>query len=256
MAPSAAVYDELSSARSFAGTLPGRARLPQGDPTSSPPPDGYQACWPISAADLGDHAAALVWCSDTERRGRDACHPELPGWAALTRALIACYQGDPRLSATAARRGQADAPAGTVACAKLASQEMRCLAMPGDTAGMEDTRDRAAAAMDQLSPSAARDNWPDVPDGRRRAVRESREIPRRVADGSFHAAGKADGGWRLCRSMKFRDVALTHLGCPVAVQFAASYRARTQALVLGGRVREERVGSGALRPRHGNTRLY
>src|SRR6266496_6865765 len=26
---------------------------------------------PISAADLGDHAAAVIWCTDTERRGRD-----------------------------------------------------------------------------------------------------------------------------------------------------------------------------------------
>ena len=41
-----------------------------------------------------------------------------------------------------------------------------------------------------------RDNWPDIPDGRRWVVRESREIPRRVADGSFHAAEKADGAWR------------------------------------------------------------
>ena len=45
-----------------------------------------------------------------------------------------------------------------------------------------------------------RDNWPDIPDGRRRIVRESREVPRRVADGSFHAAQKADGAWHgVCR---------------------------------------------------------
>jgi hypothetical protein len=153
--PSAAVYDELLSARSFAGTLLGRARPPLGRPDLIVATGWLSSLLAISAADMGDHAAALVWCSDTERRGRDARYPELLGWAAITRALIAYYQGDPSLSAAAARRGQADALAGTVACAKLASQEMRCLAMLGDAAGMADARHRAAVAMDQLSPSAA-----------------------------------------------------------------------------------------------------
>jgi hypothetical protein len=245
-APSAAVYDELISARSFAGTLLSRARPPQGRPDLIVATGWLSSLLAISATDIGDHAAALVWCSDTERRGRDARYPELLGWAALTRALIAYYQGDPRLSAAAARRGQADASTGTVAYAKLASQEMRCLAMLGDASGMEDARHRAAAAMDQLGPSAAtsgvysvpravskwyhrrtvhmlrtllpesapfyaisweplyagmpvtRDSWPDIPDGLRRVVRESREIPRRVADGSFCAAEKTSAAWRLC----------------------------------------------------------
>src|SRR6185503_17779432 len=83
----------------------------------------------ISAADLGDHAAAVIWCADTERRGRNAYYPELLGWAALTRSLIAWYQGNPLASATAARRGQADGQHGSVAHAKLAVQEMRCQAM-------------------------------------------------------------------------------------------------------------------------------
>jgi len=59
----------------------------------------------ISAADLGDHAAAVIWCADTERRGRDASYPDLLGRAALTRSLIAWYQGDPLASAAAAQRG-------------------------------------------------------------------------------------------------------------------------------------------------------
>jgi hypothetical protein len=42
-----------------------------------------------------------------------------------------------------------------------------------------------------------RAGWPDIPDGRRRVVRESEEVPRRVADGSYRAARKADGAWRL-----------------------------------------------------------
>ena len=42
-----------------------------------------------------------------------------------------------------------------------------------------------------------RASWPAIPDGRRRVLRESGEVPRRVADGSYRAARKADGAWRL-----------------------------------------------------------
>lgn len=153
VAPSVAVYDELVSARSFAGTLldrGGRARRPELAVTTG----WLSSLLAISATDLGDHAAALVWCADTERRGRDAVYPELLGWAALTRSLIAWYQGDPVRSAAAARYGQAEAPARTVALAKLAAQEMRCLAMAGDTAGASAARRRAATAMSRLDPSA------------------------------------------------------------------------------------------------------
>lgn len=41
-----------------------------------------------------------------------------------------------------------------------------------------------------------RDSWPKSPDGRRRVIREWQEIPRKVADGSFRDAIKADGVWR------------------------------------------------------------
>ena len=153
IAPSVTVYDELVSARSFAGTLldrGGPARRPELAVTTG----WLSSLLAISATDLGDHAAAVVWCADTERRGRDAGYPELLGWAALTRSLIAWYQGDPVRSAAAARRGQDEAPAGTVARAKLAAQEMRCLAMAGDPAGTSAARRRAATAMSQLGPSA------------------------------------------------------------------------------------------------------
>ncbi len=93
----------------------------------------------------------------------DAGYPELLGWAALTRSLIAWYQGDPVRSAAAARRGQAEAPAGTVARAKLAAQEMRCLAMTGDLAGVSAARRRASAAMSQLGPSAPASGIYSVP---------------------------------------------------------------------------------------------
>ena len=41
-----------------------------------------------------------------------------------------------------------------------------------------------------------RENWPKIPDGRRRVIRESQEVPRRVAEGSYRAARKANGAWR------------------------------------------------------------
>jgi hypothetical protein len=41
-----------------------------------------------------------------------------------------------------------------------------------------------------------RENWPKIPDGRRRVIRESHEVPRRVADGSYRVAMNANGAWR------------------------------------------------------------
>jgi hypothetical protein len=153
VAPSAAVYGELLSARSFAGTLLGRS-APRQRPDLTVTAGWLSSLLAISAADLGEHAAAIIWCTDTERHGRDAAYLELLGWAALTRSLIAWYQGDPLASAAAARRGQADGQPGSVAHAKLAAQEMRCRAMLGDAAGMTDARRRAATAMAQLGPPA------------------------------------------------------------------------------------------------------
>jgi hypothetical protein len=42
-----------------------------------------------------------------------------------------------------------------------------------------------------------RASWPKIPDGRRRVLRESQEVPRRVADGTYRAARKTDGMWQL-----------------------------------------------------------
>lgn len=114
IAPSPAVYDDLLTIRSFAGSLLGSTSRRQ-DSGLIVTAGWLSSLLAISAGDIGDRAAALVWCSDTERRGRDAGFPELQGWAAFTRALIAYYQGDPRRSADASRRGLAAAghhPAG------------------------------------------------------------------------------------------------------------------------------------------------
>jgi acetyl esterase/lipase len=41
-----------------------------------------------------------------------------------------------------------------------------------------------------------RDNWPSSPDGRRRIIRESEEVPRRVAEGTYLPAAKREGAWQ------------------------------------------------------------
>jgi uncharacterized SAM-binding protein YcdF (DUF218 family) len=41
-----------------------------------------------------------------------------------------------------------------------------------------------------------RDNWPQVPDGRRRVIREWQEVRRRVDAGGYHQASVVAGAWR------------------------------------------------------------
>ena len=203
VAPSAAVYDELLSARAFAGRLltRGPARLRADLAVTA---GWLSSLLAASATDLGDHAAAVVWCADTARRGRDAGHPELAGWAALTRALIAWYQGDPVRSAEAARLGQAETAAGTAAYARLAAQEMRCLAMLGDMAGMTGARRRAAAAISRLGPAAASagvysvqaaDDPPYTATSLLVAGRhaEAAMMPRRIIETAYPAADREPG---------------------------------------------------------------
>ena len=42
-----------------------------------------------------------------------------------------------------------------------------------------------------------RETWPQIPDGRRRVIRETTEVAQRIAQGSYAAAHKRDGTWRL-----------------------------------------------------------
>lgn len=151
---SAAVYDELLSVRSFANTL--LSDSGSGRHSDVVVAAGWlSALLAMSATDMGDHAAAHVWCSDTERRGQDAGHPELAGWATLTRALIAYYQGQADRSARLAAYGQHATQPGTVVHAKLAAQEMRSRAMLGDADGVAEARIRASAAIATLPAEAA-----------------------------------------------------------------------------------------------------
>lgn len=41
-----------------------------------------------------------------------------------------------------------------------------------------------------------RDDWPTIPDGRRRVLREWEEVRRSVSDGSIPAADRIDGAWK------------------------------------------------------------
>jgi uncharacterized SAM-binding protein YcdF (DUF218 family) len=42
----------------------------------------------------------------------------------------------------------------------------------------------------------SRAEWPVIPDGRRRVIREWEEVSRRISDGSFREATLSDGAWR------------------------------------------------------------
>lgn len=100
--------------------------------------------------DLGDQLAAAAWCADVEQRAREAGHPELAAWAAQTSMLMAFYGGQAREAVAHAQKGQALAPLGTVAHAKLAAQEMRAWALLGDTREVHSARQRAEVAIAKL----------------------------------------------------------------------------------------------------------
>jgi hypothetical protein len=100
--------------------------------------------------DLGDHLAAGAWCTDAEKRSNDAAHQELAAWAAQTRVLMAFYGGNAREAVTYAQKGQAFAPLGTVAHAKLVAQEMRAWAQLRDAREVGNARRRAEQAIAKL----------------------------------------------------------------------------------------------------------
>jgi transcriptional regulator with XRE-family HTH domain len=154
--PSAAIYDELLSVRSAANSLLKQREGRAGQGTDLIVTAGWlSSLLAISASDMGEHAAALVWCADTDRRGREGGHPELQGWATLTRALIAYYQGQPPRSMAIAAQGQALTSAGSVVYAKLAAQEMRARALVGDAEGMAQAQRQARLALERLPPKTA-----------------------------------------------------------------------------------------------------
>jgi DNA-binding transcriptional regulator YiaG len=155
--PSVEAYRELIAGRTYAarmldGVVSGRSR------TSLTVSAGWLSnLLAIVTSLTGDHTAALIWCADAERQGHMTEHRELAGWAAVTRATIAFYQGDPHRAATAASQGQQALPIGTVPHAKLAAQEMRARSMLGEIDATEKAKQRAAESMKKLTltPSGA-----------------------------------------------------------------------------------------------------
>jgi transcriptional regulator with XRE-family HTH domain len=146
--PSAIVYNDLLSIRRHAGSLVNGRISQQGDLAVL---TGWlSSLLAISATDLGDHASALVWCTDTERRGYESRHFELVGWAALTKSLIAYYHRQAARSADIAVRGQEMTSFGTVVHARLAAQEMRARAMLKDTRGMMRAQRTASRSINAL----------------------------------------------------------------------------------------------------------
>jgi transcriptional regulator with XRE-family HTH domain len=153
-APPAAIYDELLKVRSYANAV-----IERGGHGTRRADLVLAGGWlsnllAVAACDMGEHAAARIWCSDSQRRSQELGNPELGAWAMLTRALIAFYQGQSRQSVTLAARGKAAVPIGTVAHAKLAAQEMRAAAQAGDPVTMRRARSHAARAIDKLPPGA------------------------------------------------------------------------------------------------------
>ncbi|MFF0226437.1 hypothetical protein [Streptomyces sp. NPDC004629] len=148
--PPVDVYDELLTVRDYASKFLDTA-VPSGHRTEIALSVGWLSCLlGVAACDMGAHAAAHIWCSDAERRSQEVGHPDLSGWAILTKSLIAFYQGRAHHSAALASQGQGATSAGTVIHAKLATQEMRAAAMMGDADRTEAARRYASKEMAKL----------------------------------------------------------------------------------------------------------
>ena len=151
--PPTEVYAELLPLRAFAGQLLDRSTDPHHVDLA------VAAGWvsnllAVVSCDMGEHATARVWCADAERRSQEARHPQLRAWALLTKSLIAMYQGETRQAVTLATKGREAVQVGSVAYAKLTSQEMRAAALGGDAVRMAAARRRASAAIAKLPPDA------------------------------------------------------------------------------------------------------
>lgn len=152
--PPAEVYGELLAVRSFSGDLARRVGAGRRHRDATLMAGWLSALLALSACDMGEHAAARVWCSDADRRGEEAQYPELRAWASLTRSMITFYQNQPRESAMLALRGRQFVSKGTVVYAKLASQEMRAAAMAGKADRMIEAKREAVQAISQLPSDA------------------------------------------------------------------------------------------------------
>ncbi|WP_169748000.1 helix-turn-helix domain-containing protein [Pseudonocardia acaciae] len=143
------LYEEVLGVREYVGSLL------EATPASRSRDVAVIAGWlsnllALLTHDLADRGASLVWCTDADRCGRRAEHPELSGWAAQTRVLMSFYDGHARQAVAHAQRGQSCAPLGTVAHAKLVAQEMRAWALLRDSRMVAQTRRSAEKAISKL----------------------------------------------------------------------------------------------------------
>jgi hypothetical protein len=152
-APPAELYNEILGVRVHIGTLLDGTRTANNRPDLMALAGWLSNVLALVTHDLHDRAAALVWCADAERCGREASYLELGGWAAHTRVLMSFYDGQARETVTHAQWGQKLAPLGTVAHAKLVAQEMRAWALTGDSDKVSSTRRRAEEAIATLPPN-------------------------------------------------------------------------------------------------------
>ncbi|MGH3887640.1 MAG: helix-turn-helix domain-containing protein [Pseudonocardiaceae bacterium] len=146
----AELYNEILGVRVHVGLLLDGTRAANNRPDLMVAAGWLSNLLALVTHDLGDRAASLVWCADAERCSQQARCPELGGWAAQTRALMSFYNGQARDAVTHAQRGQSLAPLGTVAHAKLVTQEMRAWALVGNSDKVSSTRWRAEKAIAKL----------------------------------------------------------------------------------------------------------
>ncbi|MEU9334971.1 hypothetical protein AB0D49_17650 [Streptomyces sp. NPDC048290] len=146
----AEVYDEILAVRGYASRFLG-AGTSSGTRQELTLSIGWLSCLlGIAACDMGAHAAAHLWCSDAQRRSEEVGHPELSGWAILTKSLVSFYQGRPHESVNLTVQGQSVTRSGTVVHARLATQEMRASAMAGDAGRTELARKYASGEIAKL----------------------------------------------------------------------------------------------------------
>ncbi|MBI3686573.1 MAG: helix-turn-helix domain-containing protein [Actinobacteria bacterium] len=148
--PPAGLYGEILGVRLHAGSLINSAVKAKSGPELMVAAGWLSNLLALVTHDLDDRAASLVWCADAERCAGEARHPELAGWAAQTRVLMSFYGGQAKDAVAHAQRGQRHAPLGTVAHAKLLTQEMRAWALLGNADKVGATRRRADEAIARL----------------------------------------------------------------------------------------------------------
>ncbi|MCI0689265.1 MAG: hypothetical protein L0Y54_18835 [Sporichthyaceae bacterium] len=150
----AEVYDGLLGVRSLTSTILNRSSRSRQRADVIVCAGWLSNLLAITSNYLGDNGAALVWCVDAERRSKEAGHPELAGWAAMTRSVLAYYHDQPARSAQVAAAGLRHAPSGTAVHTRLAAQLMRARAWLGDTDGVRQARTLADSSITRLPPSA------------------------------------------------------------------------------------------------------